>query len=109
MRLVSINKKCKNKHFCIIDTISESLPLGDVDESSDFQNEGIPNQRLAHTVQLKCNFTHAWRSMHAYTQIFACKIQKVAMEIFIFTRRGVAWDVEYHETWSQRGMECCET
>ena len=41
------------------------------------------------TVQLKCNFTHAWRSTHGYTQIFACKIQKV-VEIFIFMRRGVA-------------------
>ena len=43
--------------------------------------------------------------MHGYTQIFTCKIQKFAMEIFIFTRHGVAQDVEYHETWSQRGVE----
>ena len=52
------------------------------------------------TVQLKCNFTHVWWSTHGYMQIFACKIQKFSVEIFIFTRRGVARDVEYHETWS---------
>ena len=54
-------------------------------------------------VPLKCIFTHTWRSTHGYTQIFACKIQKISVEIFIFhetwnsTRRGVARDVKYNE------------
>ena len=56
-------------------------------------------------VLLKCNFTHVWQSTHGYTQIFACKIQKFSVEIFIFTRCGLARDVEYHETWSTRRRE----
>ena len=66
-------------------------------------------------VQLKSNFNHAWQSIHGYTQIFTCKIQKISMEIFIFTRRGVARDVEYHETWNtmrreiQWDVKCHET
>ena len=66
-------------------------------------------------VPLKCNFTHAWRSMHGYTQIFACKIQKFSVEIFIFMRRGVARNVEHHKTWSTtrretpRDVKCHET
>ena len=58
-----------------------------------------------HTVQLKCNFTHAWRSTHGYMQIFTCKIQKFSVEIFIFMRRGVARDMAYHETWSTMRRE----
>ena len=57
------------------------------------------------TVQLKYNFTHTWRSTHGYMQIFTCKIQKFSVEIFIFTRHGVARDVEYHETWSTTRCE----
>ena len=38
--------------FLIIDTISESVSLGDVDESSYFQDEGMPMQRLAHLSSL---------------------------------------------------------
>ena len=73
------------------------------------ETQCYPKVIAATTVQLKCNFTHAWWSTHGYTQLFRCKIKKVAVEIFIFTRRGVARDVEYHETWSQRGMEHHET
>ena len=69
------------------------------------QNSLLYNNHKSHTVQLKCNFNHAWRSTHGYTQIFACKIQKVAMEIFIFTRCGVARDVEHHETWNTTRRE----
>ena len=67
------------------------------------------------TVPLKCNFTHVWLSMHGYMQIFACKVQKMSVEIFIFTRHGVTRDVEYHETWSTtwrgipRDVKCHET
>ena len=61
----------------------------------------FPNKQAGYnngTVQLKCNFTHAWRSTHGYMQIFAYKFKKIFMEIFIFTRRRVAQDIEYHGT-----------
>ena len=61
------------------------------------------------TVQLKCNFTHVWLSTHGYTQIFACKIQKVAVEIVIFTRRGVERDVEPTRRGTPRDVKCHET
>ena len=43
----------EGKHYSIIDTISESVSLGDVDELRDFQDEGMPMQRLAHSSSLK--------------------------------------------------------
>ena len=58
--------------------------------TSHIEIEGNRFSSSRDVVQLECNFTHAWWSTHGYTQIFMCKIQKVAMEIFIFMRRGVA-------------------
>ena len=50
------------------------------------------------TVPLKCNFTHAWLSTHGYMQIFTCKVQKMSVKIFNFTRRGVSRDVAWNST-----------
>ena len=42
------------------------------------------------TVQFNYNFTHAWYSMHGVPQVFACKIQKIAVYIIISMRRDMS-------------------
>ena len=52
----------------------------------EFNHDGWPAPVAvvaAPTVQLNCNFTHAWQSTRGYMQIFACKIQKFPVEILI--------------------------
>ena len=51
-RLAESKALLNNVPFLLIDAISESVFLGDVDESSDFQDEDMPMQKLAHLSSL---------------------------------------------------------
>ena len=58
-----------------VGTISETVSLGDVDESSDFQDEGMPMQRLPHLssliLQVSLNYLYCLIPLKMWSQHFS--------------------------------------
>jgi len=50
---------------------------------------------ITYTLQFNYNFTHMWNSTHGNTQFFACKMAKFLVEMGIYTRWYVGWDVSF--------------
>ena len=68
----------------------------------DVHTDDIATYIYIRTVQFNYNFTHAWYSMHGVPQVFACKIQKIAVYIIISTRRDVSLPETTHGICSKR-------